>query len=1320
MATDELIAALCAEGRVDSRGGFSLDRDKAREKLRTFQVAEPHRYVLHLVALAVLRGATRIAFEIDTDDLWARFDGAPLTEHDFEDLYSSSFAAAGSEVERARQQLAVGLNAALALNPRHVRVTSGPPGGRVRLEARHGAEDRITRVPEDRDMGTVVHVKQRFRPGLAVRFLRHVRGDMLEEIALRERVAFAHVPVTIDGAPIGRADPLAGLVQHQRQVRDGEGRVCVVGLRDDPHAQAEVRLVRHGVWVSTLHLPHLPGGILAVARDDSLQTDLSGQEVVHNAARDRCLALVELAAEASLLDYLRDPGRDDRWLRARLVRSWLKWPRMRDATTPLGTAMAAVPWWRDIFGAPVSLAMLRAALERQQAVYYTPAEFAERLEKAAEMVIATPPKAVGVPCDDVLILRELFGDKLRDRTRELEREVRRGARRRLWRARPTTPVLEPSRYSALAAIRVETPARPLEGQVGLRRDRSGPSMVRVIVDGHLLCELGVDLPLPIDAVLAGVEADDDYEGPRRDDRLALALLALLDAGLELVESDMSQRTSSEIDANALALARGWLRLRHAPEASQQWLQRFGFREPQAIEAAGHPRVPALPRVRPKRTPVTAEQLLAPWLAECEKFPTSCGRFLGVGALALALARGDRVVWTDEPVLLAGPPDRIVLMLDRSAEALVEQLFGAAIPRLGSKEIEALAAEHRFMARPAEEPALPKGLCAAEVRIVDGPLRAVLGLKFFRAGEPPPASVRVLVRGRKLDEREVWAPFGGIVAVVQDDRLTPSADWDEVVRDAAWRAVEQALFEAMPLLTAEALRRAPLIVMLDVLAASFPSQALRRAWERLIEVEGASMGEGSYELLLGLASQVQLERLDEVLERALRVPARSAGERRVHPIGNIAKIADDCGSRIDPARARTIANVLREIRSLCGQQRPGASLGRQVLAGGGPLVHEQTFRRSDGAVVTLAALIEQHARGQAIEYVRSGRADEGSVDPHVLCLARVDEERLLRLFGEGALRPASSGSKKIAQLRAPALPTAPGDALAIGFVRGSDVGGWLWIPAGAEEEDCRVGLYTEDGALQRRVSLLPPLPLAGAVVGSGVWLEGFKVEMSTEALQAVRDAAWRLYDALLQRSDPAVLLAVRRISGRIGGARMPQQLEPLRDRLRQAAGAGQHESVPPSPPNEHDLADIFAALEAAARERANSAAPAVIDPPPPLSPPGTPDVRLLEAIRTELRALRERHERLLSNFNLEHLRLVAAGPRAEAVILGAEAVVLNTSHSLVERAAAEFDRDPWWVDILASLVFTAFNVWRDEITDADEQAFHHSHLERVARRIATRG
>ncbi|WP_434415114.1 hypothetical protein [Nannocystis pusilla] len=670
-------------------------------------------------------------------------------------------------------------------------------------------------------------------------------------------------------------------------------------------------------------------------------------------------------------------------------------------------------------------------------------------------------------------------------------------------------------------------------------------------------------------------------------------------------------------------------------------------------------------------------------------------------------------WTDAAEVPSGPLDRIVVRPDRDGQALLARLFGESIPRLEGAEIEALVAEQRFMAQPPEEPALPPGLCAAEVRIEDGPLRAALGIKFFRSGEPARASVRVLVRGRRLDEREVWAPLGGVVAVVQDDRLTPSAEWDEVVRDKSWRTVEQALLEAMPRLVAEVLRRSPLIVMLDVLAASFPSQALRGAWERLVEVDGPAAGEASYELLLGLASQVQAERLDEVLGRLLRLPTRRAGERPIHPIGNIAKIADDLEARIDPVRARTVAAVLRELRILCGQHRPAAPLSQQLLSGDSPLAHEQTFRRCDGAAVTLAALIEQHARGEAIAYVRASPADATAAEPHALRLDAIDEDRLLRLFGARALHDRTRAPEKLAQLRGPTLPPAPADALATALVRGSDVGGLLWIPAGAEEEDCRVGLHAEDGPLLRRVSLLPPLPLAGAIVGAGVQFEGFKVEMTIAASHAVRDAVMRLYAALLRRPNPDVALAVRRISGRIGEARMPRSLEPLRDRLQQAASAEPEPPRPVAPEVRHELADIFAEtseLPIPGEEEAICV---------PL-PPDTADVRLLEAIRAELRTLRERHERLLSNFNLEHLRLVAAGPRADAVTVGAEAVVLNRSHPWLERAAVEFDRDPWWVDILASLVFTAFNVWREEITDADEQAFHSSHLERVARRVVTRG
>jgi hypothetical protein len=202
MSTEDLIAALQGGGRVDSEGSFTLNREKAREKLRTFQVAEPQKYVLHLVALAMLKKATKVHVRCDSDDVVVQFDGLPITAADLDDLYSSSFSAARTDEQRARQQLAVGLHAALALNPRWVRVTSGEGEAAVSMVARHGAADEIGGAMKGAPTGTEIRVKSRFRPGLVVRFVQQLRGALAEMTWLRERCRFSTVPIVMNGEPI--------------------------------------------------------------------------------------------------------------------------------------------------------------------------------------------------------------------------------------------------------------------------------------------------------------------------------------------------------------------------------------------------------------------------------------------------------------------------------------------------------------------------------------------------------------------------------------------------------------------------------------------------------------------------------------------------------------------------------------------------------------------------------------------------------------------------------------------------------------------------------------------------------------------------------------------------------------------------------------------------------------------------------------------------------------------------------------------------------------------------------------------------------------
>ena len=65
----ELVAALAAEGTLESRGQFTLDKAKAREKLQKFQLAEPERYVVLLAEAALMGGATFLEVDIDGDDV---------------------------------------------------------------------------------------------------------------------------------------------------------------------------------------------------------------------------------------------------------------------------------------------------------------------------------------------------------------------------------------------------------------------------------------------------------------------------------------------------------------------------------------------------------------------------------------------------------------------------------------------------------------------------------------------------------------------------------------------------------------------------------------------------------------------------------------------------------------------------------------------------------------------------------------------------------------------------------------------------------------------------------------------------------------------------------------------------------------------------------------------------------------------------------------------------------------------------------------------------------------------------------------------------
>lgn len=114
-----LLDRLKAVGEYDSTGRFTLDEEKARQKLARFQLTDPHRFVLELVMAAVRLGARHIEV-LTAPELSVTWTGAAFRPEALRDL--DHFLLEGPGAER---HLAIALNAVQQLKPRKVSVTPG-------------------------------------------------------------------------------------------------------------------------------------------------------------------------------------------------------------------------------------------------------------------------------------------------------------------------------------------------------------------------------------------------------------------------------------------------------------------------------------------------------------------------------------------------------------------------------------------------------------------------------------------------------------------------------------------------------------------------------------------------------------------------------------------------------------------------------------------------------------------------------------------------------------------------------------------------------------------------------------------------------------------------------------------------------------------------------------------------------------------------------------------------------------------------------------------------------------------------------------------
>jgi len=130
----EFLGELAAQGSVDSRGHFTLDIEKAREKLRKFQLPTPHHYVLCLLSAACAAGAHVLHIQSEGLDTTVKFDGRAFRFDDFKDLFGAFLTPPTHDPNRvAVRELAMGVHGARALEPEFITVESWGEGTGARL-----------------------------------------------------------------------------------------------------------------------------------------------------------------------------------------------------------------------------------------------------------------------------------------------------------------------------------------------------------------------------------------------------------------------------------------------------------------------------------------------------------------------------------------------------------------------------------------------------------------------------------------------------------------------------------------------------------------------------------------------------------------------------------------------------------------------------------------------------------------------------------------------------------------------------------------------------------------------------------------------------------------------------------------------------------------------------------------------------------------------------------------------------------------------------------------------------------------------------------
>lgn len=491
-----LLDTLRQAGSFDSRGNFTLDVEKARSKMARFQLTDPERYILELVAAAFAGGSPDLEIDLTPDGLELHFGGTPLGSTDLENLEDFLLVAEGTHP--ALRYLAVGLNALTRLQPRRVLLES--PAG-VALELR-GQKRQLIAGPYSRHRLLIE------REGGILR-----KASYSSEIELiRSHTRFSRRPVRLDGRLLSQPAALELL---------------------SPEESGEIFLVLHGIIRQQLKPALLP--VRAVVEDDRFSLNASHSAVVEDTIYQEALEQVEQ-------DTLEELAR----LAERCLSDAQLLQRHRHFFLSLG-AFRQQGRWRELvdslplFPGPHQLRYSYRELEEQRRrLGYVP---------VTQMRLAFEPEGLRILYLDGLETRHFLEKRemtMRDVREELLAQVTAHNNRLRWESSPRPRELPSDEY----AVRTTAESQGVFLAVGIPYQASPEgSHLHVLLQGKLLRSYTLD-KLSYVAVLDmdEVKVLRDFSGPDPDCKQYRQAWALLDKKVAELYRQLAETASQDARA----------------------------------------------------------------------------------------------------------------------------------------------------------------------------------------------------------------------------------------------------------------------------------------------------------------------------------------------------------------------------------------------------------------------------------------------------------------------------------------------------------------------------------------------------------------------------------------------------------------------------------------------------------------------------------------------------------------------------------------------------------------------------------------------------